>query len=212
MSEVILTQNKIHGRIPEWPKGTDCKSAANCFDGSNPSPSICRSGGTGRRPGLKIPWVVIPVPVRSRFAARLRALIHTNRSSFSILPQKSYADPPSRIQPHLPFPLPASPPPVRPCVMRHGSIGKAGRKNQKKWRPFERLKSGAQHQISRHSELGKHQAFLANNAGVCRKTSIFSTFFPRFSTAAMRITQGRTGDGEASPLFTQFIRQPRKLL
>ena len=45
---------------------------------------ICRSGGTGRRPGLKIPWVVIPVPVRSRFAARLRALIHTNRSSFSI--------------------------------------------------------------------------------------------------------------------------------
>ena len=69
MSEVILTQNKIHGRIPEWPKGTDCKSAANCFDGSNPSPSICRSGGTGRRPGLKIPWVVIPVPVRFRSAA-----------------------------------------------------------------------------------------------------------------------------------------------
>ena len=73
-----------YGWIPEWPKGTDCKSAANCFGGSNPSPSICRSGGTGRRPGLKIPWVVIPVPVRSRFAARLRALIHTNRSSFSI--------------------------------------------------------------------------------------------------------------------------------
>ena len=69
MSEVILTQNKIHGRIPEWPKGTDCKSAANCFDGSNPSPSICRSGGTGRRPGLKIPWVVIPVPVRFRSTA-----------------------------------------------------------------------------------------------------------------------------------------------
>lgn len=119
---------------------------------------------------------------------------------------------PGGSRPPLPPPLPASPPPVRPCVMRHGSIGKAGRKNQKKWRPFERLKSGAQHQISRHSELGKHQAFLANNAGVCRKTSIFSTFFPRFSTAAMRITQGRTGDGEASPLFTQFIRQPRKLL
>ena len=127
--------------------------------------------------------------------------------------QQSHADPPIRADPDLPSPpLPASPPPVRPCVMRHGSIGKAGRKNQKKWRPFERLKSGAQHQISRHSELGKHQAFLANNAGVCRKTSIFSTFFPRFSTAAMRITQGRTGDGEASPLFTQFIRQPRKLL
>ena len=25
-----------YGRIPEWPKGTDCKSAANCFGGSNP--------------------------------------------------------------------------------------------------------------------------------------------------------------------------------
>ena len=30
---------------------------------------VCRSGGTGRRPGLKIPWVVIPVPVRFRSAA-----------------------------------------------------------------------------------------------------------------------------------------------
>ena len=28
------------GWIPEWPKGTDCKSAANCFGGSNPPPSI----------------------------------------------------------------------------------------------------------------------------------------------------------------------------
>ena len=37
--------------------------------GSSPIGSICRSGGTGRRPGLKIPWVVIPVPVRFRSAA-----------------------------------------------------------------------------------------------------------------------------------------------
>ena len=33
--------NKIgylhYGGVPEWPKGTDCKSAASCFDGSNPS-------------------------------------------------------------------------------------------------------------------------------------------------------------------------------
>jgi hypothetical protein len=28
------------GRIPEWPKGTDCKSAGDAFEGSNPSPSI----------------------------------------------------------------------------------------------------------------------------------------------------------------------------
>ena len=31
-----------YGQIPEWPKGTDCKSAANCFGGSNPPPSISR--------------------------------------------------------------------------------------------------------------------------------------------------------------------------
>ena len=31
---------KKFGWIPEWPKGTDCKSAANCFGGSNPPPSI----------------------------------------------------------------------------------------------------------------------------------------------------------------------------
>ena len=28
-----------YGRIPEWPKGTDCKSAGDAFEGSNPSPS-----------------------------------------------------------------------------------------------------------------------------------------------------------------------------
>ena len=30
----------IYGWIPEWPKGTDCKSAATCFGGSNPPPPI----------------------------------------------------------------------------------------------------------------------------------------------------------------------------
>ncbi len=30
----------LNGWIPEWPKGTDCKSAATCFGGSNPPPSI----------------------------------------------------------------------------------------------------------------------------------------------------------------------------
>ena len=29
---IVLT----YGQIPEWPKGTDCKSAAECFGGSNP--------------------------------------------------------------------------------------------------------------------------------------------------------------------------------
>ena len=51
----------MNGQIPEWPKGTDCKSAAICFGGSNPPLPICnfiacRRGGTGRRAGLKILW------------------------------------------------------------------------------------------------------------------------------------------------------------
>ena len=29
-----------YGWIPEWPKGTDCKSAGDAFEGSNPSPPI----------------------------------------------------------------------------------------------------------------------------------------------------------------------------
>ena len=29
-----------YGWIPEWPKGTDCKSAGTAFEGSNPSPPI----------------------------------------------------------------------------------------------------------------------------------------------------------------------------
>ena len=36
----IVKTYVLHGWIPEWPKGTDCKSAANCFGGSNPPPSI----------------------------------------------------------------------------------------------------------------------------------------------------------------------------
>ena len=29
-----------YGWIPEWPKGADCKSVVDDFEGSNPSPSI----------------------------------------------------------------------------------------------------------------------------------------------------------------------------
>ena len=32
----LMFQTTIYGWIPEWPKGTDCKSAATCFGGSNP--------------------------------------------------------------------------------------------------------------------------------------------------------------------------------
>ena len=39
-NSILLGHIVLHGRIPEWPKGTDCKSAANCFGGSNPPPPI----------------------------------------------------------------------------------------------------------------------------------------------------------------------------
>ena len=32
-----------YGGVPEWPKGTDCKSAAYRFDGSNPSSPTTKS-------------------------------------------------------------------------------------------------------------------------------------------------------------------------
>ena len=35
----------FYGWIPEWPKGTDCKSAGNAFGGSNPPPSITHGRG-----------------------------------------------------------------------------------------------------------------------------------------------------------------------
>ena len=30
----------LFGWVPEWPKGADCKSVSDAFEGSNPSPSI----------------------------------------------------------------------------------------------------------------------------------------------------------------------------
>ena len=32
--------NGKYGWVPEWPKGADCKSVVDDFEGSNPSPSI----------------------------------------------------------------------------------------------------------------------------------------------------------------------------
>ena len=39
-SNLVRSFSDKNGWIPEWPKGTDCKSAANCFGGSNPPPPI----------------------------------------------------------------------------------------------------------------------------------------------------------------------------
>ena len=37
---IVQLNMRYFGWIPEWPKGTDCKSAASCFGGSNPPPPI----------------------------------------------------------------------------------------------------------------------------------------------------------------------------
>jgi hypothetical protein len=34
-----LIRCRPRGGVPEWPKGSDCKSAGTAFEGSNPSPS-----------------------------------------------------------------------------------------------------------------------------------------------------------------------------
>ena len=53
---------------------------------------MCRSGGTGRRPGLKIPWVEIPVPVRSRSTAERKPLDFQGVFSYPKLPIVFYDD------------------------------------------------------------------------------------------------------------------------
>ena len=32
----VTSSNLIYGKVPEWPKGTDCKSVVSDFGGSNP--------------------------------------------------------------------------------------------------------------------------------------------------------------------------------
>ena len=39
-SGLVHTEPLLSGGIPEWPKGTDCKSAGNAFCGSNPQSPI----------------------------------------------------------------------------------------------------------------------------------------------------------------------------
>ena len=36
------TARAAHGRLPKRPNGSDCKSDASCFGGSNPSPATTR--------------------------------------------------------------------------------------------------------------------------------------------------------------------------
>src|SRR5699024_10540274 len=39
---VTTSRRRSPGRLPERPKGADCKSAGSAFEGSNPSPATAR--------------------------------------------------------------------------------------------------------------------------------------------------------------------------
>ena len=92
----------------------------------------------------------------------------------------------------------ASPPHTRwSCVMRRAAV-------EKRWKNVEKT------EVFRQAPAlfaGKSDDFPAQNAlksgvehqiSVFRKASVFSTFFPRFSNAALRITQDhRARGGEA---------------
>ena len=39
----FIAFSNMNGGIPEWPKGTDCKSAGTAFGGSNPPSPIVQS-------------------------------------------------------------------------------------------------------------------------------------------------------------------------
>ena len=95
ISYSIILNCQEHGGIPEWPKGADCKSVGNAFEGSNPSPTISRCGGTGRRTGLKILRDLYSrtgsIPVNGIFqdktyiqsGAKLQTGIHTFYSAYT---------------------------------------------------------------------------------------------------------------------------------
>ena len=73
-----------NGWIPEWPKGADCKSVGNAFEGSNPSPSIpnflfiyAAVAEQADAQDLKSCGTYTPVPVRFRSAALLKKVEET---------------------------------------------------------------------------------------------------------------------------------------
>ena len=41
----VIWKRSKYGWIPEWPKGADCKSVGDAFEGSNPSPPIYVDAG-----------------------------------------------------------------------------------------------------------------------------------------------------------------------
>ena len=74
-SRVQVPEGPLHPIISDmasWLSWLERRPVTAEVEGSSPSGVVNftrRRGGIGRRPGLKIPWVVIPVPVRPRSPA-----------------------------------------------------------------------------------------------------------------------------------------------
>ena len=74
--------NRFCGGVPEWPKGSDCKSDGSAFGGSNPPPSttfittVIRSLHTGLYRGHRI------MAITSAFQADDAGSIPAARSKF----------------------------------------------------------------------------------------------------------------------------------
>ena len=64
----------IYGQIPEWPKGTDCKSAGTAFEGSNPSlPTTFHFMARSFRERVFYCFIIPMIPGKERGSGVLRA-------------------------------------------------------------------------------------------------------------------------------------------
>src|ERR1700721_3058672 len=51
----------VHGRLPEWPKGTVCKTVGSAYVGSNPTPATtCGDGPLAGNSRLGGPFLLCP--------------------------------------------------------------------------------------------------------------------------------------------------------
>ena len=75
-----------YGWIPEWPKGTDCKSVDFVFEGSNPSPSIYIDAGWS---SLEARRAHNPKVVGSNPAPATRVIIYSNAQIAQLVEQRT---------------------------------------------------------------------------------------------------------------------------
>ena len=93
-----------HGRVPEWPKGADCKSVSNAFGGSNPPPSTNKNlNRTIRLRFLFVRGTVDePCALNSAMGVMFRSVDHLTIACNSSMRAGSAACTARRLRPFLP--------------------------------------------------------------------------------------------------------------